>query len=167
MSVDPTAFRSAMKQLASGLVVVTTQVDGRPWGMTVTACCAVSAEPPLVLVSLHGRTRSRAAIRDHGRFGLNVLGADQKHVAELAARPGAPKWLDDHCVRHPADAADAGRPPRVSGALVALDCRVREEFDVGDHTLVVGDVLGTTSSDRGEHPLVYFDRAYRRIGEAL
>lgn len=165
MSVDPTAFRSAMKQLASGLVVVTTQVDGRPWGMTVTACCAVSSEPPLVLVSLHGRTRSRAAVRDHGRFGLNVLGADQKHVAELAARPGAPKWLDEHCVAHPNDTA--GRPPRVAGALVSLDCRVREEFDVGDHTLVVGDVLGTTSSDRGEHPLVYFDRAYRRIGEAL
>lgn len=154
-------FRAAMKHLASGLVVVTTWVEGRPWGMTVTACCSLSADPALVLVSLHGRTRSRAAIHDGERFGVNILGADQKHVAEAAARPGRPKYLDDHCV------ADAHAAPRVAGALASLDCVARREIDVGDHTLVIGAVEAAVIAPAGTFPLVYFDRTYRRIGDEL
>lgn len=161
--VEPEGFRAAMKQLASGLVVITTWVDGRPWGMAVTACCSLSAEPALVLVSLHGRTRSRAAIHDGARFGVNILGAGQKHVAEAAARPGRPKYLDEHCV------ADAHAAPRIAGALASLDCVALREIDVADHTLVVGSVEQVVAAPAAAAaaPLVYFDRSYRTIGEEL
>ncbi len=52
----PDAFRHAMRLLAGGVVVVTTRVDGRPWGLTVSACCSLTAAPPRVLVSLDART---------------------------------------------------------------------------------------------------------------
>ena len=33
------AFRDAMGRLAAGVVIVTTTIDSRPWGLTVSACC--------------------------------------------------------------------------------------------------------------------------------
>jgi flavin reductase (DIM6/NTAB) family NADH-FMN oxidoreductase RutF len=55
-------FREAMSFLASGVVVVTASIDGRPWGMTVSSACPVSVDPPTMLVSLNTRTALARAV---------------------------------------------------------------------------------------------------------
>ena len=52
LGVDPDSFRAALSSLPSCVVVVTTWLGARPWGMTVSACCSISVAPPRVLVSL-------------------------------------------------------------------------------------------------------------------
>ena len=81
-------FRDAMGQLATGVVMVTCYVDGRPWGLTVSACCSVSVSPPLLLVSLSKQTASAQAIADDGRFGVSILGEALIDVARFGSR-----WL--------------------------------------------------------------------------
>lgn len=160
--VDPDAFRTALSALPSGVVIVTTWLEGRPWGMTVSACCSISVEPPRVLVSLRQGSVTHDQVHEHGRLGINILGSDHKEVAELAARPGMPKFLDDHCV-----AVDADGVPRIRGALCHLACRVDETFPVGDHALVIAAVEGLGGVAISTEPLIYFDRGYRRLGERL
>ena len=70
----PDSFREAMGRLAAGVVMVTCSVDGRPWGLTVTACCSVSIEPPLLLVSLGRESSTASAVRRTGSFGVSLLG---------------------------------------------------------------------------------------------
>ncbi|MGH2970263.1 MAG: flavin reductase family protein, partial [Solirubrobacteraceae bacterium] len=53
---EAAAFKAAMRVLAGGVVMVTTRVDGRPWGLTISSCCSLSAEPPQLLVSLGSQT---------------------------------------------------------------------------------------------------------------
>jgi flavin reductase (DIM6/NTAB) family NADH-FMN oxidoreductase RutF len=140
-------FAQAMSELASGVVLVTCSVGGRPWGTTVTAFASVSAEPPTVLVSLRSGTRGVRAIRATGRFGVSILSAEQVGVARRGAEPGLPKFLD-------ALAAAA--------ALAHLQCEVSGEVAVADHTVFFGRV-GAATTGAGRPPLLYHRRAYRTL----
>jgi flavin reductase (DIM6/NTAB) family NADH-FMN oxidoreductase RutF len=154
------AFRDAMALLASGLTMVTTRIDGRPWGLTISSCTSLSADPPQVLVSLGTRTVTCRQIAATRRFGLSLLGAHHRRLAQVGAAPGAPKFVDDHCE----DEGDE-QCPRVRGALYHLDCDVSHVTAVADHTIFVGQVTrwvpGAVSGS--VEPLIYFDRGYRGV----
>lgn len=160
-------IRPAMRVLASGLVVVTAWVDDRPWGMTVTACCSLSAEPPRVLVSLRSDTLIARTVLEQNTFGVNVLARNQQDVAQAGSAPGTAKYLDDYCVPEPAPDIGTRHAPRIAGALATLQCTVHRRVEVGDHSLFIGDVHDCRTPCEVGEPLLYFDRSYRQIGEEL
>lgn len=148
-AVPAPEFAEAMSALASGVVLVTCRVGGRPWGMTVTAFTSVSADPPVVLVSLRGSAIATGAIRASRRFGINILADGQEPVARRGSKPGAPKFIDDLAV---------------PGALAHLECELQEAIDVADHTILLGRVVSTRVAGEGE-ALVYHRRAYRTVSD--
>jgi flavin reductase (DIM6/NTAB) family NADH-FMN oxidoreductase RutF len=164
--IDRTAFVNAMGQLPSGVVLVTVCVGGRPWGLTISSCSSLSAEPPQILISIGSRTVTCKEIVAGGRFGISVLGAEHREVATLGSATGVAKFVDEYCQ---ACDSDGGEMPRVHDALYHLDCQLVAAHEHADHTVIVGGVdravagPGATVSD----PLIYFDRAYRRIGDSL
>jgi flavin reductase ActVB len=154
-----------MRLLAGGVAVVTTVVEGRPWGLTISACCSLTADPPRMLISLDSRTASCQAIVKRGAFGVALLGSDQVEVARVCSAAGQPKFIDDLIDEELTD----DRQPVIRGALSHLSCTVAATHRVGDHRLIVGrvlDVLSPRSEETGE-PLVYFERAFRTVGEAI
>ena len=90
-------FRAAMSRLAAGVVMVTCHVGDKPWGLTVSACCSVSMDPPLLLVSLGGETASARAIGETGRFGVALLGDHLLDVARFGSLRGNAKFVEDYC----------------------------------------------------------------------
>jgi flavin reductase (DIM6/NTAB) family NADH-FMN oxidoreductase RutF len=155
-------FREAMSRLACGVVIVTTVVDGVPWGMTVSACCSVSMDPPLLLVSLAGQTKSAVTIRERGRFGVSILGADSVEVARFGSAPGQPKFIPHFCgpdEEHPVAS------PNVVGALAHADCTLESEVPAGDHVLFIGRVGRVRGVDAPATalPLVYYQREYHAV----
>ena len=160
-------FREAMRLLAAGVVMVTTRIDGRPWGLTISACCSLSADPPQILISLGTQTATARQLRSTGRFGLSLLSTSHRALAEVGAAPGVPKFVDDHVDD---DGVDSGRMPRVRDAMYHLDCEVSDCNEVADHTVFVGRVVHAHSGSaslRPLDPLIYFDRAYRSVGDGL
>lgn len=156
-------FRAAMGELATGVVMVTCRVDGEPWGLTVSACCSVSLEPPLLLVSLGDSTASARAITTDERFGVSVLGESLIDVARFGSAKGQPKFVQSFC-RDPSQEAGVASTPVVANATAHLDCVVAERVVAGDHVLFIGRVLDVVLN-RGERPLVYYSRAFHRLGE--
>jgi flavin reductase ActVB len=155
------SFRHSMSLLAASVAVVTTMVDERPWGMTITACCSVSAEPPTVLVSLAKNTVTAQMIEAQGEYGLCLMGAHGIETAKFGAAPGRPKFLDDgHVIPGPAST------PCVTGSIAHLDCAVSTRVDVEDHVLFLGRVRAVSFPTPGS-PLVYGSRQYQRIVPAL
>ncbi|HEX6699807.1 MAG TPA: flavin reductase family protein, partial [Gaiellaceae bacterium] len=154
-AVAPADFALAMSALASGVVLVTCRVGGRPWGLTVTAFASVSADPPTVLVSLGSETASARAIAATGAFGVSILSRDQVHVAEHGAAPGAPKFLDS--LVEPRDRGSAS--PAIAEALAHLDCQVIDAVDAADHTVFFAQVHAVRGGRSGE-PLLYNRRSY-------
>lgn len=152
-------FFASMGKLAATVCIVTSEVDGRPWGMTVTACCSVSASPPTLLVSLATVARSALAIAEHGEFGVCILGSVAIQSAERGASPGRPKFLDEN----PGHLIDGvSRMPCVAGTLAHLDCKVIQTVAAADHTIFVGAVQAVTFPTEGS-PLIYHSRQYHRL----
>jgi flavin reductase (DIM6/NTAB) family NADH-FMN oxidoreductase RutF len=133
---DAATFRSAMRRVVSGVTIVTTRHDGRPWGMTVNAFTSVCAEPPTVLVCVNNRTVTAADITRDRRFAVNLLSQDQLFLSRLCARPGEVKFLDDFTVRPQV----AATMPVLRDSLVTFDCAVTEAHAIGSHFVVIGTV---------------------------
>lgn len=154
-------FKNAMSALAGAVVMVTTYVDGRPWGLTISSCCSVTADPPQILISLRSDTVSCREITRAGGFGISMLSSDQRPVAELGAAVGTPKFVEDYC-----DGGDDVRTgPPIAGALCHLSCSVSGSFEVGDHTVIVGQVdsVRTRRETHDADPLLYFNRGFREL----
>lgn len=152
------SFREAMGRLAAGIVMVTTEVDGRPWGLTVSACCSISMSPPTLAVSLGGNTVSAKVIDETGRFGVSILGETLIEAARFGSARGAPKFVEHLCVDE-----DRSHSPAIESAIAHIDCRVAQSARVADHVVFFGEVECVVRRAREDNPLVYHDRRFHRL----
>jgi flavin reductase (DIM6/NTAB) family NADH-FMN oxidoreductase RutF len=161
MVLTQAQFRAAMAEFATGVTVVTTMHEGRPYGLTVSAFCSVSLDPLLVLVSLQRTSRTCAMIGASGIFAANILSREQLPLAGRFARKDLPgKTFDD--IPHHTGMTGA---PLFDEALARIDCRVLATYPGGDHILLLGQVVGIDRRDErfiGE-PLLYYRAAFRAI----
>jgi len=152
-------FRRALGRFASGVTVVTARdADGKLHGITVSAFCSVSLEPPLILVCLDKNTGSHFALTQTDSFVVNILRDDQQHLSNRFA-----SYLPDkfETVEYGFGIDDL---PVWKNALANLECRLVNFHDNGDHTIFVGQIERATIND-GE-PLVYFQGNYRELKAA-
>jgi 3,4-dihydroxy-2-butanone 4-phosphate synthase len=145
-------MRRVMGRFATGVTVVTARAaTGEPVGTTVNAFSSVSLRPPLLLVCLAQDSLTLRALRESGRFAVNVLGSHQeRHSSRFAAKG------DD--VRAPEVRFDEGTPglPVIPDTMATITCRVEATHPAGDHEIVIGEVLSTTVGREGVAPLVFF-----------
>ncbi|MDP2215561.1 flavin reductase family protein [Phenylobacterium sp.] len=147
--LDPLAWRAAMGAFASGVVIVTTQDEaGQPVGTTVSAFSSVSLDPPLLLVCLDHKSRTRAAVKRSGHFCINILAAGQGALARLFAGPGATDRFADVEITPGVLGA-----PQIAGALASIDCRLHSLHAAGDHDILIGRGLNIAAAP-GD-PLIY------------
>jgi flavin reductase ActVB len=148
-------LKEAMSRLATSVSVVTTWIDGRPWGTTVSSCCSLSMYPPLVLACLANTAVSIRAILEQGCFGLNILAIEQLELARKTALQSKPKFIDELV----ADTGDSIGTPMIKGSLASIHCELYNALVVGDHTIVIGEV-GEVIVGKLRDPLIYFDRQF-------
>jgi flavin reductase (DIM6/NTAB) family NADH-FMN oxidoreductase RutF len=156
MAIGQDEFRAALGRFASGVTVVTTRDgDGMLHGITVSAFCSVSLDPPLILICVEKITGSHAVIRDSGVFVVNILDRSQQALSEHFAST-LPHKFEGIDYR-----TGASGIPVLGDALVSLECRVQKTCDGGDHTIYIAGVEGAEIKDGS--PLVYFHGNYREI----
>jgi flavin reductase (DIM6/NTAB) family NADH-FMN oxidoreductase RutF len=155
--VDPVAFRHVVGRFATGVTVVTTVADGRAHGMTVNSFTSVSLDPLLVLFCCEHDAALHAPVLAAGAWAVSVLAADQQEVAAwfaTRAEPGVDQFAGWASRPGPVTAA-----PLLDGALGWLECRTWATYDGGDHTVILGEVVGLqTGADAA--PLLYFRSSY-------
>jgi len=155
MAIDDALFKLAMSHFASGVTVVTTEHEGKPFGMTVAAFSSLSLHPPLVLVCVEKTVKTHDAIAGAGKFGVSILNSKQTDVSNRFASRAEDKFAGTEIVH-----GELGLP-LIAGAITRLECRVSEKLEGGDHTIFVGEVVGA-QTEEGE-PLVYYRSGYREI----
>ena len=159
MSVDENGFKRALGQFASGVTIVTTRDRwGEPIGLTVSAFCSASLEPPLVLVCIDERSSAASAIGESGRFGVSLLAEHQEDLSKRFAQPGDGKFVGLELIRRPTGTT------LIPEALAQLDCRLVAPHAAGDHTLFVGEVEYVDVNPG--RPLLYHAAGYRRLGHS-
>jgi len=134
---------------------VTTEHEGKPFGMTVAAFSSLSLHPPLVLVCIEKTVKTHDAIAGAGKFGVSILNSKQTDVSNRFASRSEDKFAGTEIVQGELDV------PLIGGAITQLSCRVSDRLEGGDHTIFVGEVVDA-KTEEGE-PLVYFRSGYREI----
>lgn len=139
-----------MRRFPAPVVVVTTQLDGERFGLTVGSLVSLSLSPPLVGISIGKDSSSHEPIRRAGGWAASLLSEAQSALAQHFARSGVPPvalWAG-------VEARDGARGPLLAGALGWLECATASEHEAGDHTIFVGRVESTELGVAGKG-LVY------------
>ncbi len=151
-------FVAAMRNAVTGVNIVTTNGSAGRMGLTVSAFASVSADPPTVLVCINRASPVAAAIRDNGRFCVNVLAAEQHDIADtFAGRPRTGRPYDFAMTKWTAGIADV---PKLTGALAQFECVLSRSVVAGSHVVCFGTVIVATT--RSGSALLYHDRRYGR-----
>jgi flavin reductase (DIM6/NTAB) family NADH-FMN oxidoreductase RutF len=136
------------------LTVVTP--DGRQLGMTANSLASVSLYPPLISVCVDREADMHDSILTVKEFVVNILASDQ----EALARRFADKREDRF------DGIGYRLSPEglllLDGVLAHIQCQRQAEYPGGDHTIVVGQVIGGATSDG--RPLLYYRGGYAALG---
>lgn len=153
-------FKRGMRNLAGAVSIITSKAGERLYGMTATAVCSASADPPTVLVCVNHHAATHQAIVDAGVFCVNVLRHEDRALSGLFSGNGAQKgharFEGERWTRLATGA------PVLAGALVAFDCRVANRLVHGTHSIFLGEVAQLAIGRKGK-PLLYSDGQYARL----
>ncbi|MEP7002463.1 MAG: flavin reductase family protein [bacterium] len=157
MTIDPDSFRSVLGRFASGITVITAlDGDGRDVGMTVSAFCSVSLNPPLVQACVDRAASMFDALQLAERFGVNVLAADQESLSRrFAAVESSHRFDGIGYVR------GENGVVLLDDALAHIECSVVSRYEAGDHMMFVGAVERATARDA--RPLLYYRGGYAQL----
>ena len=147
---------------ATGVTIVTVDLDGGVHGMTANAFASVSLDPMLVLVCVDHTTRTHAHLHAKKRFGINVLCEDQRAISEYYARP---ERTHEHAELEGGARFERTKhgTPMLQGSLAYLECRLHSAEEAGDHTIFIAEVEEVVVRE-GE-PLLFFRAKYRKVAE--
>ncbi|HLX49476.1 MAG TPA: flavin reductase family protein [Streptosporangiaceae bacterium] len=161
--VDPAVYRLAAGQFATGILAVSTTLDGIPHIMTVNAFTSVSLQPVLVLFCAEKIARFHDVVLETGMWAVSVLDEDSEKLSRWLATRGRP--LEGQLDGIPYHLGTLTGAPILDAALSSLECRTTAVHDGGDHSIVVGEVIGVTppASPDGRGPLVFYSSQYRRL----
>ena len=156
MTFSEDEFKEALGCFASGVTVVTMKNDnGIPYGMTVSAFCSVSLKPPLILVCIENETVGCQILNESDVFGVNILAGIQQQISDRFASliPDRFEGIESIC--------GPNGMPLLKDALVRLECRRKDVYEGGDHSIFVGEVIGLDRS-KGD-PLIHCRGRYRNL----
>lgn len=155
--MDSAEFRRILGHWASGVSIVTTRTrDGRACGLTANSVASLSLDPLLVLVCVEKNADTHDCIRSAGAFAINVLTSEGERMARRFAA-----WEIDRKFDGLAYHEEQTGSPVLDEALAWVDCRLHAEYDGGDHTIFVGEVLAGDATDGT--PLLYYRGGYGRF----
>lgn len=155
--IDPAEFRQLLGRFATGVTILTTKAtDGQPLGMTANSLASVSLRPPLISVCVDHEAEMHAVILKAPEFVVNVLASPQEALAR--------RFSDKHEDRF--DGIGYHLSPEglilLDGALAHIVCERQATFPAGDHTIVLGRVVGGATSEG--HPLLFYRGGYAALG---
>jgi len=152
-TLDRTELRRALGSFLTGVTIITAHdPEGRPRGITANSFTSVSLDPPLVLVCVDRRAASYDTFARCGGFVVHILAADQQELSARFAGKSTDKF-EGLQLR-----VGAGGAPILPRSNAWLDCRTERQIHVGDHVLVIGEVLAFGLQEH--RPLGYHQGRY-------
>lgn len=155
--VDENDYRRAMGRFATGVVVASTLAGRHDHAMTANSLASVSLDPLLLVLGVAQESRWHDAVLESQVWGISVLPAAARSVADWLATPGRP--LHGQLERVPHHRGLTG-VALVDGALATIECRTRAVHPAGDHSLVLGEVLAVTAAEPAGPALLHFRGTY-------
>lgn len=158
-------FLTAMSSLAATVcVVAAASPTGERSGITATAVCSLSTEPPQLVACVNRSSSMAKALEATGWFSVNILAGDQEPVAgTFAGRTGlkgSDRFDDEQWSQHTTGT------PTLDGAAAVCVCHVSNTLHQASHIVVVGRVLDVLLGEAAS-PLMYHQRRFTTVSPSL
>lgn len=154
-SVSVDAFKAGMSKLPGSVNIVTTDGPGGRAGLTASAVCSVTADPPTLLVCVNKGSSVGAIFEQNQAICVNTLHPDQ---VDLAIEFGKSKLGQDRFGLAQWAEGRSGAPVLLD-CSVSFDCTVVQRFEVGTHQILICRILDVIISPSASG-VVYFDRRF-------
>ena len=152
-------FRNAMSRLASGVVLVTSVLEGQYFGLVATSVCSVSIAPPTLLVAINRMTSTHTAIEGSARLCVNIIGETHRELVDIFCQPERrSERFDERAWSRGATGA-----PILKDALVSFDCRMVRAVAHSTHTIFFCEPVNIDQLAEARRPLVHFARGFREL----
>ncbi len=137
--MDLQAKKTALRKIPPGVYVVGVKQDSQLNAFTATWLTQVSFTPPLVAFGIRKDSHSFEMIKSDRVFVVNLLGKDQKGIAEHFVKPATTPGEKLSTIRHRTGKTGA---PILEDAIAYVECEVREiANEHGDHAIIIGEVV--------------------------
>jgi flavin reductase len=163
MHVSRQDFRDGMARLGAAVNVVTTAGPGGRYGLTASAVCSVTDDPPTLLVCLNRTSHMNATVKANGVLCVNVLTAEQQELSRVFA---GMTGIADGAKRFGAAGSWATLTtgaPVLAEAVAAFDCRVAEVVEKGTHSVVFAEVVQLQLGEPAK-ALIWYGRGFHPVG---
>ena len=155
MRIAGDEFRRVLGHLPTGVTVVTAFTPEGPRGLSANSVTSVSLDPPLILFCPAKSSETWPALREAGRFVVNVMAGHHAPLIRRVAAKGVDRFEGVEFSERPTG-------PGLVDAVAWIECSLRDEHDAGDHTIVVADVLGIEAAEDVD-PLVFYRGRYGTV----
>ncbi|HVX77526.1 MAG TPA: flavin reductase family protein [Bradyrhizobium sp.] len=154
IETTPDLFKAGMRKLLSGLSLITTQLDGKPYGLVATSVSSLATEPPSLIVCINKNASAHDPVLRSGAFAVNILNDQQ---GDLAARFFSSSRREERFVAGEWTPGIDG-VPLYTDSLVCIECELRDAIPKYSHSIIIADVRRMHLNKRSEaRPLSYFD----------
>jgi flavin reductase (DIM6/NTAB) family NADH-FMN oxidoreductase RutF len=154
VDIDPHRFRQVLGHLPTGVTVITSNGADGPVGMAANSVTSVSLDPPMILFCPAKSSATWPDLRASGAFCINVLAGHHEELSRQFAAKDVDRFAG-------VDYRSRETGPALTDAVAWIECRMRDEHDAGDHTIVVADVVAIEAAqDVDLEPLVFFRGQY-------
>ncbi|MGH9132607.1 MAG: flavin reductase family protein [Ilumatobacteraceae bacterium] len=138
MAVDDELLNRVTWKIPNALALVGSRSGDERNAMTTSWIMQLSMEPVLIGVGVDNHAVTHRLINAGGSFSVNLWSADDTRVFVKFSKPAADdgSTLNGRVVR----VATTGAPV-FEEAIAWLDCEVRQQVDLGTHTLFIGEVV--------------------------
>ncbi len=162
-TVDAELFKQGMRQLVGAVTLITTKDATQRRGMTATAVCSLSAEPPSLLVCINRTAEAHDVILSGRCFCVNVLPYQQQSLAEsFAGRDGS---KGEARFQRGSWGSLVTGAPCLEDSLAAFDCALADTHELETHTIFIGRVVAVHRM--GGEPLLYEGGHFKRLDPAI
>ncbi|MEA2828227.1 MAG: hypothetical protein QOG43_2666 [Actinomycetota bacterium] len=132
--------RRVLWTMPSGLYVLGTRAGDRRNGMTLNWATQVSFDPKVVAVSVEKEAFSHELLAEGGVFALSIVDREDRAIVRKFTKP-VEADLEARTLNGFAFHDGLSGAPVLDQAAAYVDCVVRQQVDVGDHTLFLGEVV--------------------------
>lgn len=139
--MDADTKKTALRMIPYGLYVLTAEADGDIGAATVNWVTQTSFEPPLVAVGVKADSHVYAVLKKSGHFALCMLGKDHVGMAFTFFKPAE---VQAHKISGEPYHTGLSGAPILDHAIAAVEFKVAEIVEKGDHHTVIGEAVNAT-----------------------
>jgi len=148
-------IRGVMRFLPLGIVIVTTRWNGTPVGFVINTFNSLSLNPPLVIFAVD-KTKGRD-IPFKGSDGFIVNFIDDEIVFEnFIKNPSSERFKHIKFL-------DTENGVIILESYAYISAKKYATYDIGDHSIIIGEVVDGKILRENQKPIVYYNRDYWKI----